>query len=77
MTHTLYFTGAMPNSYDVALRTRVVAAYESGAGTALGGGDLIRRGPPHGLAVGDPVARHRFRRGIARTTRGEGRSITS
>ncbi len=31
----MYFTGAMPNPYDVALRERVVAAYESGAGTAL------------------------------------------
>ena len=31
----MYFTDGMPNPYDVALRERVVAAYESGGGTAL------------------------------------------
>jgi transposase len=29
----LYFTNAMPNPYDVALRERAVAAYESGEGS--------------------------------------------
>jgi transposase len=29
----MYFTNAMPNPYDVALRERAVAAYESGEGS--------------------------------------------
>ena len=31
----MYLTGGMPNPYDVALRERVVAAYDAGTGTAL------------------------------------------
>ena len=31
----MYLTGGMPNPYDVALRERVVAAYDAGTGAAL------------------------------------------
>ena len=40
----MYFTGVMPNPYDDTLRERVVATYESGAGTAQEVADLFGLG---------------------------------
>ena len=57
----LYFNGAMPNPYDVALRARAVRAYESGEGSYADLAALFSVDHRTLERVGSPVARDRFR----------------